>query len=70
MSRTPAPRERDAAALTTPQSTSVEFRLGEHVRLAARTEISSTGLLAVGAMVSMILLSSAAIVRAARIRRG
>ena len=68
MSKELARREADAA-LATRQSTSLELRIGDRVRLSTRIEVTSGGLLAIGGMVSMILLSSAAIVRAARSRR-
>lgn len=67
MSKALATREATAAAAR--QSTSIELHAGDRVRLAARVELTPGGLLAIGGMVSMILLSSAAIVRAARRRR-
>jgi len=50
------------------QTTAVEVRIGDRVRLAARVDMTPAGLVAVGALVSMILLGSAAIIRAARSR--
>ena len=55
------PRFRDAR-----QSAEVQLQLGSTGRLAARVDVTSGGLLAIGGMVSMMLLASAAIVRAAR----
>ncbi len=48
------------------QSAAVQIEFGAHGRLAARVEVTPAGLLAIGGMVSMILLASAEIVRAAR----
>jgi len=42
----------------------IEF--GERARLTAEVRVTSVGILAIGALVSSILLSSAVIVRAAR----
>jgi anti-sigma-K factor RskA len=39
------------------------MRIGRHTRFAARVEVTSTGLLAIGALVSSILLSTAVLVR-------
>lgn len=70
MSKALAKRDADLVpAAVAGQAASVELRVGDRVRLAARVEMSTGGLLAIGGMVSMILLSSAAIVRAARQRR-
>jgi hypothetical protein len=42
------------------------LRIGERTNLSMEVRVTSTGLLAIGALVSGILLSSAVIVRAAR----
>ncbi len=44
-------------------------RIGKHARLAARVDITTPGLLAVGTLVSLILLSTAVLVRVS-IREG
>ncbi len=62
---------RDVLTDMTPPKTSchlaeVKLRVGKRGRFRARIEIGSGGLLAIGALVSSILLSSAAIVIAAK----
>lgn len=51
--RTMPPRHRAKATI----------RIGRHSRFTARVDVTSTGLLAVGALVSSILLSTAVLVR-------
>lgn len=53
-------------ALDTMQSGRVSWRLGRAMKMSVQVEITPAGLLAIGAMVSMILLGSAEIVKAAR----
>ena len=50
------------------QSASVDLRLGEHVALKAEVRVTPGGLLAIGALVSGIILSVAPLVWAARRR--
>ncbi len=45
------------------------IRIGRHTRLAARVNVTSPGLLAIGALVSSVLLSTAVLVRVS-IREG
>ena len=59
---------RAASALDTMQSGHVSWRFGRAMKMSVQVEITPVGLLAIGAMVSMMLLSSAEIVRAARRR--
>ena len=60
------------AGLSAPQRAGASVRLGERFGATAEVAMTPGGLLAVGAMVTAILLGSAAIVRAARrpYRRG
>ena len=51
------------------QRATIKLRAGKHARVSARVEVTPTGLLAIGALVSSILLSSAVIVRAAKAPR-
>jgi hypothetical protein len=50
------------------QSASVDLRLGEHAMLKAEVRVTPGGLLAIGALVSGIILSVAPLVWAARRR--
>ncbi|KZE10946.1 MULTISPECIES: hypothetical protein [Sphingomonas] len=54
-------------ALHEPQSADLTLRAGRKLRLRAGVHVTPAGLLSIGALVSSILLSSAAIVVAARI---
>ncbi len=47
-------------------SADLRLRIGKHGRFGARIEIGTAGLLAIGGLVSSILLSSAVIVAAAK----
>lgn len=58
----PPPRDRTQRAKLT-------FRVGKRTRLSARVEVTSEGLLAIGGLVSSILLSTAVLVRVA-VREG
>lgn len=51
------------------QRTEATIRIGQHVELVARVEVTTPGLLAIGALVSAILLSTAVLVRVS-IREG
>ncbi len=62
------PRSPRAGVLDTVQTGRVDWRLGRAMRVSVRVQITPAGLLAIGAMVSAMLLSSAEIVRAARRR--
>jgi len=53
--------------LPTPQRATLTLRAGRKLRLKAEVSVTPTGLLSIGALVSSILLSSAAIVVAARL---
>jgi len=55
-----APRTQDV------QHAQLGLRIGDRTTLSMEVTVTSTGLLAIGALVSGILLSSAVIVRAAR----
>jgi hypothetical protein len=48
------------------QHAQIALRIGERSSLTMEVKVTSTGVLAIGALVSAILLSSAVIVRAAR----
>ncbi|WP_288411372.1 hypothetical protein [uncultured Sphingomonas sp.] len=50
-----------------PQSAHLTLRVGRKLRLRAGVDVTPAGLLSIGALVSSILLSSAAIVVAARL---
>jgi hypothetical protein len=52
-----------------PNRARATIRIGKHTRLAARVDITTPGLLAVGALVSTILLSTAVLVRVS-VRKG
>ncbi len=54
-----------AAALARPQRARIDLRLGR-ARAAARVRVTPAGLVAIGALVAAILLSTAVVVRAAR----
>ena len=56
------------SALDTMQNGRVDWRLGKSMQMSVQVEITPTGLLAIGGMVAMILLSSAQIVKEARRR--
>lgn len=45
------------------QRATATIRIGTHTEFAARVEVTSTGLLAIGGLVSSILLSTAVLVR-------
>jgi hypothetical protein len=51
------------------QTATAEVRLGEHVSLRADVRVTPAGLLAIGALVSGIILSVAPLVWSARRRR-
>ncbi len=51
------------------QTATAEVRLGEHVSLRAEVRVTPAGLLAIGALVSGIILSVAPLVWSARRRR-
>lgn len=51
------------------QRASVALQIGSHARISAEVAVTSGGLLAIGALVSSILLSTAVIVRVARPRK-
>ena len=51
------------------QTVGFELAAGSRLRVGGRLDITPTGLLAYGAMVAMILLGSAEVVRAARSHR-
>ncbi|MGN5374659.1 hypothetical protein [Sphingomonas hankookensis] len=51
------------------QHAALMLRAGRRLRLKARVDVTPVGLLSIGALVSAILLSSAAIVVAARMPR-
>ena len=53
--------------LLEPQSVDLTLRAGNKLRLRAGVSVTPVGLLSIGALVSSILLSSAAIVVAARL---
>ena len=54
------------ARLEEPQSARLTLRAGHKLRIRAAVRVTPAGLLSIGALVSSILLSSAAIVVAAR----
>ncbi|MEH3041379.1 MAG: hypothetical protein PGN21_15125 [Sphingomonas paucimobilis] len=54
-------------ALHEPQSAELTLRAGRKLRVRAAVDVTPAGLLSIGALVSSILLSSAAIVVAARL---
>ena len=56
--------------LTAPQTARAKMRGGSGFEAEASVTVTPVGLLAIGGMVGAILVSSAAIVRAARRRRG
>ncbi len=62
-----APVPAEPAAPEGYQSAAVQLQFGT-ARLAARVDVTPAGLLAIGGMVSMMVLASAEIVRAARRR--
>lgn len=64
----PAPAPEEPRVREGHQSAAVQIQFGSSGRLAARVDVTPGGLLAIGGMVSMILLASAEIVRAARRR--
>ncbi|MCP3735689.1 hypothetical protein M9979_12475 [Sphingomonas sp. RP10(2022)] len=53
-------------SLSEPQHARFHLKAGKRVRLVADVTVTNGGLLAIGALVSSILLSSAVIVKAAR----
>lgn len=56
-----------ASPIHEPQSARLTLRAGRKLRLRAGVDVTPAGLLSIGALVSSILLSSAAIVVAARL---
>jgi len=55
----------DFQSLAVPQRASARLRWGERFAATAEVEVTPAGLLAIGGMIGMILLGSAAIVHAA-----
>ena len=53
-------------ARSAPQHARLKLAIGKHTRLTAHVAVTPNGLLAIGALVSAILLSTAAIVHTAR----
>jgi len=61
-----APLAADAAASRLPLSAEIELHIGRRGRFAGRVEVTPAGLLAIGGLVSAILLSTSVLVRTAK----